>query len=365
MALIPLLSIATFACSEAPAAVDFEPPEPVGLSDTWETADPASVGVDAPALALAVARASDAPRFRSLLAVKDGKLFLEEYFGGSGRDSLHDVRSVTKSIVSALAGIAIARGHLDLDATVADLLPPELGTVDPSKPAITVRHLLTMTSGFQWDEADGRGDYGVWIQSDDPIQFLLDRPIVHPPGSTFTYNSAAVHLLAVLIEEATGETLDAFAERELFAPVGIFDVAWEPMLPGRRNGASGIDLRARDLARLGQLFLQDGVSGGTRVLPSGWVAESTAPRFVWRAALGPLSRYTMGYLWWAADGDREPGFFAWGYGGQFIYVVPSLELVVVATTEWRLLSLEGGPAALEREVLEIIVDGIHEAADGR
>ncbi|MDH3733100.1 MAG: beta-lactamase family protein [Gemmatimonadota bacterium] len=355
------------ACADAstgPVGPTAPPPfAPIELSAPWVEATPAQVGMNAAVVNAAVGAASAIPRFRSLLVVKDGRLVVEEYFGGRTRQSLHDVRSVTKSIVGTLAALAVEEGHISsLDDRIEDYLAPGVATLDIEQGLITVRHLLTMTSGFQWDESGGIGDYGLWIRSDDHIETLLDRPIVNPPGSGFVYNSAAVHLLGVLIEEAVGETLGAFANRALFAPLGIDDVQWEPLTRGYVNGGSGIDLTARDLARFGQLYLQEGVSGTTRLLPESWVGSATSPQFGWRSSYGALDRYTYGYLWWVSESETERAYLAWGYGGQFVYVVPSLNLVVVATTDWKLLSAEGGPASLEQSVLGVLIEGIHRAA---
>jgi len=353
-------------CQDAPVGPPTGPPSgstAIDIAAPWQVASPGDVGLNSFAMSLAVSAAADIDRLRSLLVVKDGKLVVEEYFGGRGAGSLNDVRSVTKSIVGTLAALARDRGYIaSLDDPIDRYLPAEVTPLDFGQRAITVRHLLTMSGGFQWDESGGGGDYVRWILSDDPIGMLLDRPIEDSPGSGFTYNSAAVHLLGVLIEEAVGEPLPAFAARELFQPLGISSVEWEPMSDGFVNGGSGIDLRARDLARLGQLYLQDGVSGGRRILPEGWVAEATRPWFSWRATFGALGRYTYGELWWVSEGRPETAFLAWGYGGQFIYVVPALDLVVVTTTEWTGLSQEGGPGGVERDVLDVVVGRIHEAA---
>ena len=354
------------ACQDSPAGPVARPspgPDPVDLAAPWRTATPAEVGLNGFAMSAAVAEARSIPRFRSLLVVREGKLAVEEYFGGYGPGTLNDVRSVTKSIVGTLAALAAERGHLDgLDDRIDRHLPPDVAALDFGQRAITIRHLLTMTGGFQWDETGGGGDYTKWILSEDPLGTLLDRPLVDPPGSGFTYNSAAVHLLGVVLEEAVGEPLPAFAARELFGPIGIENAAWEPMNDGYVNGGSGIDLRARDLARIGQLYLQDGVSGTRRILPEGWVGQATRPWFDWRASYGPLDRYTYGQLWWVSESRPETAFLAWGFGGQFIYVVPSLHLVVVATTDWHGLGSEGGPGPLELQVLYLILDRVHRAA---
>lgn len=361
-ALAGLLSLVTLTGNAGCADAPMVPPtfEPTDLAGPWRTAEPALVGMDPGQLATAAEEAGALPRMRSLLVVRDGFLVLERYYHGFARDSLADVRSVTKSLVSTLAGIALGQGELpSLDLTLGQLLRPELGTPSSEQRAITVRHLLTMSGGFQWDES-GVTEYNNWRLSGDFIQYLLDRPLVDAPGTTFNYNSAAVHLLGVLLEHAIGTSVPVFADLTLFQPLGISEIRWEWMIDGSVNGGSGIDLRPRDLARFGQLLLQAGRSGDRRVLSKGWVDLATAPTYDWSARAGPVQEATYGYLWWI-DRERD-AFFAWGYGGQFVYVVPSRALVVVATTEWRYLSQDGGSGPLENAVLDIIVNGIVPAA---
>jgi CubicO group peptidase (beta-lactamase class C family) len=180
--------------------------------------------------------------------------------------------------------------------------------------------------------------------------------MVSTPGSEFLYNSAAVHLLGVLLEETVARPLPEYADEHLFGPLGIGVRRWEAMPGDRVNGGAGIDLRPRDLARLGQLFLQEGVSGDRQIIPASWVSLATAPAFTWSSQSGPIDDLSYGYLWWV-DRTRN-AYFAWGYGGQFVYVVPDRDLVVVTTTQWRLLSQDGGPGPLTDAVLEIIVNGI-------
>jgi CubicO group peptidase (beta-lactamase class C family) len=137
-------------------------------------------------------------------------------------------------------------------------------------------------------------------------------------------------------------------------------VVWEPLDRGTVNGASGIELRARDLLKLGQLMLQRGWSGERSVVPEAWVDEVTRPQFSWRITVGAQPRVTYGMLFWVSDAD-PPAFFAWGYGGQFVYVVPTLDIVVVATTEWRGIT-ETTPGALAAQVLGVIVEEVVPAA---
>jgi CubicO group peptidase (beta-lactamase class C family) len=354
------LSLLLVGCDSSP-----NQPQPVllDLTQPWPEATPAKVGLNKALIANGVQKAAQIPRFLSLLVVRNGQLAVEEYFHGNHADSLNDVRSVTKSVLSTLVGAAIAAGFISsLEETLGDHLPPDVANLDSTQQSISIRDLLTMSGGFLWDESGGFGSYNTWIRSDDHIQHLLDQPSAFNPGSSFTYNSAAVHLLGVLLQEAVGMPLAKFADQFLFIKIGISARDWEELTRGYVNGGSGIDLRPRNLARLGQFYLQGGKSGDTQLLPENWVEMATAPNFSWRSTYGPLRSFTYGYLWWIQEGQANTAFLAWGFGGQFIYVVPELELVVVATTDWRLLSQEGGPGSLEQAVLDVIVNDIVPAA---
>jgi CubicO group peptidase (beta-lactamase class C family) len=345
------------AAAPPPGILSTPPSQPVDLSRPWTAAAPAEVGMDARSLELGASRAGRIPRFRSLLVARRGRLAFERYFAGAGADTALDVRSVTKSVVSALTGIAL-RDHVlpGLDTPIAPYLDPPY-RFHPSDTGITVRHLLTMTSGYDWD--DDR-DYNPWVLSDDRVQFLLDRPRAAPPGERFTYDSAAVHVLGVVLQRAAGLPLPQYASEQLFGPLAAEGVAWEVLDRGTVNGGSGIDLRGRDLLKLGQLYLQRGFSADRSVVPADWVSATTAPQFGWRDDYGAQHRVTYGMLWWVSD-ETPAAYFAWGYGGQFVYVVPSRDLVVVATTEWRGLT-ETTPLALAEEVLGVIVDDVVAAA---
>ena len=345
------------ACSDAPTAPTA--PVRVDLSSAWQRASPGEVGMNAFALIRAAGDASAIPRFRSLLVARHGRLVAERYFGGTDSTTLFDVRSVTKSIVGTLTGIALRDGVLTGTTTpIASYLSPA-DTLDSADSAVTVRHLLTMTSGYAWDETAGP-DYNSWIVADNHVQYLLDRDHAASPGATFTYNSAAVHTLGVALEGAAATPLPQYAAVHLFGALGGPTVVWEPLDRGTVNGGSGIALRARDLLKFGQLFLQRGWSGGASVVPESWVDSVTRPQFTWRTTVGPLRQVTYGMLWWVADAD-PPAFFAWGYGGQFVYVVPSRDLVVVATTDWVQLT-EITPTELAAQVLGVIVNDVVPAA---
>lgn len=351
-------AVALSAAGPAGAEVPLASP-PVDLSLPWHETTPDQVGLDGARLEAAAARAALQPRFRSLLVARHGKLAFERYFGGATAETPFDVRSVTKSVVSLLTGIAQRDGVLpDLDASIATWLAASY-VVDAQDAAVTPRHLLHMSSGFRAAE-DAPGGYNGWVLSGRPVQYLLDQPHVAAPGSGFAYDSAAVHVLGVCLENAAARPLADYAHDALFAPLGIDGEVWEPMLQGSVNGGAGLDLRGRDLLKLGQLVLQRGASGTRSVVPEAWIAAVTTPAFPWREDYGPQRSVTYGGLFWVTD-TVPAAAFAWGYGGQYVYVVPSLDLVVVATTEWRNLT-EIGPGQLADFGLGVIVDGVLPAA---
>ena len=353
---VAALALAT-ACSDAPTAPLAS--VRVDLSSGWVRASPGDVGMSASALVGAAGAASGIPRFKSLLVARHGRLVAEYYFGGSDSTTLFDVRSVTKSVVCALTGIALRDGVLP--GTAAPIAPylAAADTLDSADSAVTVRHLLTMTSGYAWDETTGP-DYNAWIVADNHVQYLLDRAHASPAGATFTYNSAAVHTLGVVLADAAATPLPRYATDHLLGALGVDTVAWEPLDRGTVNGGSGIALRARDLLKFGQLFLQRGWSGDASVVPESWVDSVTRPQFAWRTVVGPLHQVTYGMLWWVSDASPA-AYFAWGYGGQFVYVVPSRDLVVVATTDWVQLT-EITPTELAGQALGVIVNDVIPAA---
>ncbi len=350
------LLVAT-ACRDAPTAPTA--PVRVDLSSGWLRASPGEVGMSASALLGATDAASGIPLFRALLVARHGRLVAENYFGGTDSTTLFDVRSVTKSVVCALTGIALRDGVLPGTAASVALYLASSDTLDSADSAVTVRHLLTMTSGYAWDETTGP-DYNSWIVADNHVQYLLDRAHTAPPGATFTYNSAAAHTLGVVLEDAAATPLPRYASEHLFGALAVDTVAWEPLDRGTVNGGAGIALRARDLLKFGQLFLQRGWSGDASVVPESWVDSVTRPQFAWRTVVGSLQRVTYGMLWWVSDANPA-AFFAWGYGGQFVYVVPSRDLVVVATTDWVQLG-DITPTALAAQVLDVIVNDVVPAA---
>jgi CubicO group peptidase (beta-lactamase class C family) len=331
------------------------PPAPVDLSRPWTTASPGSEHVDPRALAAALSRADSTVGLRSLLVVRNGRLVGEHYRAPASLDSLEDGRSVTKSVTSLLVGIAVSEGLIQgTDERLDAFVHPPVASVDGPKAAISVENLLTMTSGFAWDESTAAG-YNAWILAPDQIDFLLARPLSDAPGQRFNYDSAAVHLLSVGLAEATAAPTRTYAEQRLFAPLGITAYDWERDARGYDNGGSGLSLRARDLARIGQLVLQDGASADRQVIPADWVRRATTAHVATSARLGSAYPLSYGYLWWLANVRGHAVAFAWGYRGQYIFLVPDQQLVVVATA-----ALDAPVPSSEEEagVFALIVDGV-------
>lgn len=338
------------------------PPAPtiIDIAQPWAKATPAEVNMDEVMLGRAASDAAAIPRFRSLLVARHGKLVAENYFGGADSSTVFDLRSVTKSVVSMLTGIAVQTGKLSsIDATVGAHVDAPYA-LDAGDRAVSVGQLLTMTSRYQWNESSG-DDYNLWVLSNNHVQFLFDR-LQTDPGGVFTYNSAAVNLLGQVLQHAVAKPLPDFAQDVLFQPIGITSVQWEELEPGMVNAGSGIKMTATDLLRFGQLLLQKGRTANREVVAESWIDAGTTPQFGWREQYGAQRGTTYGYLWWLAQPPATVATFAWGYGGQFAYVVPSLDLVVVATTQWQGISAEQNPTSFAGQVLTVIVNDVLPAA---
>lgn len=328
-------ALALQACGKAPfQPYAYEPPP--ALSDGWPTASADAVGLDPAPLEAATNAIGDGtfPKVDSMLVVRQGRLVHEAYFNGFDRERLHDLRSATKSITSALVGIAIDQGLL---SGVDERVLPRLGggaglrNPDPRKDAITLGHLLTMTPGLACDDwnAASPGNEEKMYKELDWVKFVLDLPMVADPGTRYGYCTGGVVTLGAVIGNASGRRADAFAREVLFGPLGITRAEWEYTPTGAVDTGGHIRMRPRDMAKFGQLFLQRGLWNGQRVVSEAWVERSTAFH------VRTVSNEEYGYLWWRRTTQRAgtpvPTFYAIGNGGQQIIVAPSLELVAVFT----------------------------------
>jgi len=277
----------------------------------------------------------------SVIMVRNGYIVLEEYPSPVyDQDRLHELYSVTKSFTSALVGIAIHRGFIEgIDQKVLDFFPERtVANLDPRKHSMTLEHLLTMTAGLEWDEwtypymdsqgvSDPRNTYIHMMLSADSVQFVLDRPMAYDPGTHWVYNSGASHLLSAIIEQASKYPALDFAREFLFGPLGISVVAWTQHSQGPYYGGHGLNLRPRDMAKFGYLYLNNGTWNGKQIVPAEWVAESTETQFL------PSKNRGYGYQWWTLP--RIGVYDASGLFGQRIFVVPDHDMVVVFTANIR------------------------------
>ncbi len=312
-------------------------------------------GIDPQVLEAVYDQVRAIPGSLSLLVQRNGTLVAEEYFHGSTADSLHDVRSVTKSVVAILTGLAIREGFIpSVNEPVGTYLAEVVDSIRPELARVPIRQFLTMSSGLDWHELDGGRSYNEWWQSDDMIQFVVDLPMVHPPGARFIYNTGASHLLSVILTQATGmPTLD-FARENLFNPMEFSGSSWLQENRGYYAGGMGLGITARDMVKLGQMFLDGGVYRGRRIVPESWVRESVTPWILTAGAVTYGQEY--GYLWWIGEGAGRDFYFANGYGGQFILVDPDLELVVVAQNRWRGLGWEAAGRQWYRVLTTLVED---------
>lgn len=284
---------------------------------------------------------ADYPDVHSFLVIRHGYLVFERYYCGYNHEREHEVRSITKSFISALVGIALKEGYLtSLDQKVIDLLPNYFDSdADPRKKAITLRHLLTMTAGFDCDN-----DENFWLmrQHRDWAKATLDTPMRCEPGEQFNYDSAAMHLLSVILTHQTGMSAFDYAQARLFKPLGMQVHHWPHDPLGNSEGAAGLRLTARDMAKFGYLYLNSGQWEGQEIVPTWFVRDSTRKQ----SEGGDPEPANYGYLWWVLYESHAVGYCAAGYGGQYIFVFPNQDLIIVTTADHTLMPPPEAPMPL-------------------
>ena len=316
---------------------------PVKLNDGWEVASLSEVGIDPGEIEKITQEIRDNERFNgihSMLIIEDGKLVHEAYFWGHQRNSLHVLASITKSVTSTLIGIAIDKGFIkSVDESVLLLLPQYARTIkDPKKRDITLRHLLTMSSGLEWIESgtsynDAHNSEFQMVDSEDWVEYVLRKPIKTTPGTQFLYNTGGIHLLSAVIKSSTGLKTNQFAEKYLFEPLGIYAYQWNTDSKGHPCAGGtdgGVGLRTRDIAKFGYLFLHDGTWKGKQVISRDWVKLATQKHIKI-----PNQNDHYGFCWWPGSmrrGGKEIDYIAsFGYGGQTLYLIPEKDLIIVFT----------------------------------
>lgn len=367
---------------------------------SWQTTTPEQEGLDARAIAQLDEefRAGTHGYIDSMLIIRDGRLAFEAYYendyrainadlvtGESGPwnyydfnwhpfymgSDLHTMQSSSKSFMSALVGIAIARGDLPgTDAMLGELLPHR-NITDPQKAAITLENILTMTPGFEWEEGisylDPKNDATQSELTDDWVGYLLDKPLIHEQGTSYKYNSANTQMMSEMVSTATGRPLNEYAEELLFGPIGIEDYFWKDAPEGFKDVSGGIFLKPRDLARFALLYERDGEWDGQQVVPAEWVTKSAIPHVVDTAPESPDFNVGYGYQWWIynhGDDDKPFMYGTWGWGGQFALIVPELDLIGVFTG-WNIYAAQDYDYAFQLFYDRVVLSATSATDNGR
>lgn len=262
----------------------------------------------------------------SLLVMRNGQLVGEGYFRGMKAQRVTNIKSASKSVLALLIGIAVDQGHFeDINQPIEPFFSDYFdASVDPRKRSITLKHVLQMATGL---ETTSFYNYGRWAASRDWAKFALELPLQAAPGRRMIYSTGTSHLASIMLTKATGMSSMAFARRYLFNPLGIERVNWSRDPKGYYMGGNNMALRPRDMLKVGQLVLQKGQYNGEQLISETWMEAATRPYFRSR-----YSGHDYGYYWWLDTFGGYEAIFAWGYGGQYLFVIPEINMVVVCTS---------------------------------
>ncbi|PZN92369.1 MAG: 6-aminohexanoate hydrolase [Alphaproteobacteria bacterium] len=305
-------------------------------------------------MARTVSAAERLPRIRSLLVLRDGQTLAEHRFnGGPPLDRPVNIKSASKSVISALVGIAIDRGVLKgVDQPIVSVLGPDApANPDPRLAQVTVGNLLSMQAGL---ERTSGAFYGRWVSSPNWVRSALSRPFVDDPGGGMQYSTGNTHLLSAMLTRASGKSTLQLTREWLGQPLGITVPTWPADPQGIYFGGNDMLLSPRALARFGELYRSGGILDGKRILTASWIEQSWTPQ-----TISPWSGGQYGYGWFIGQAAGHAVRFAWGYGGQMVYVVPDLSLTVVMTSDPSGARDSGHIDALHR----LLADGIVPAAE--
>jgi len=290
-----------------------------------------------------------------LVSCKDA--FYKDEFFLPGADTIpHDVMSVTKSVTSLLIGIAIDKGFISsVNEPIDGYIRPLVNDLDSAKGQITIKQLLTMSCGLEWYEIPGPSEFMQWYTSPDKLLYILNKPFVSIPGESFNYSDGAAHLTSVVLTQATGLTAYEFAQQYLFTSLGITERNWTTDNRGFNYGGVRLYLLPEDMLKIGKLVLNNGRWDNEQIVPQEWLNESTEFQISTHDVIPYGSSY--GYYWWRATENNYHFFYANGWAGQFIVVVPDYELIVVATTNYSGLT-DQQAGTLWYNLMNIIVNEV-------
>lgn len=301
----------------------------------WKVSTPSEQGLDPMLVSEIYLNANQLETLYSLLIIKNGYLVAEDYFNDGSVDQKDRLQSVTKSFTSSLVGIALEQGCLSsVDQKMLDFFPEVADKItDPRKEHITVRNLLEMRAGYPNEEDDQALWDGLLSGYYPPL--IEDFPLVSDPGTRFHYSNLTSNWLGIIVDRSCGMNLKAYAEEHLFSPLDITPGEWGQDAEGHNNGCGDLHLAARDAAKFGLLYLNDGIYKGNQIVSSDWVDDSLQTYSVNEAfvkRVGDFRDIGYGYQWWSANAGDYHVNFAWGHGGQLIVLVDELDMVIVTTS---------------------------------
>lgn len=314
---------------------DFTPYNP--KSAIWNISSPEAQGMNSLLLNSAFNQAGQAGFIDGLLVIRNGFLIAERYFNGFNESTPHNIKSVSKSFLSAITGIALQQGYIDsLEEKMLDYFPEYVYPgMDARKYDITLRHLLTMRMGIRGEADDNYQVYWELYTSDNWIKKTIEAPLIDDPGAKMHYNTFQTHLLSGIITKATQRSTLKYAEAVLFNPMRIEIALWEQDPQGYYFGGNSMHFTPREMAVLGFLYLNYGRINGRQIIPADWIALTLSPTtdLPHPNEWGAFKNYNYAYLWWLGQINNYDMYMGYGYGGQFVVVFPSLNLIVVSTAK--------------------------------
>jgi len=327
---------------------------PLSYDDGIETSSLASEGIEIDPIVdmMNYLNSNNSHTIHNILITKNNKLVFEEYFEGYKLDynaedlngvlmdytrtTDHPMQSVSKSVTSVIIHFAVKEGYFpDLNKKIIDYFPEYSDILTGEKANVTIHHLLTMTSGIAWDETilpigSTQSDFTQLFASDDPIKFILSKPILTTPGTTFSYSSGSTNVIGAIIEKATGVGFLDYANQKLFDPLRSEGGAWSAYSNGQIHASGGLYFKARELTKIGLLFLNDGMWEGNQIITSDWINASQYEHVTSTENFIPNTSY--GYYWWLTNfivnGTSYKCFFAAGWGDQHMFIIPNLNMIV-------------------------------------
>jgi CubicO group peptidase (beta-lactamase class C family) len=295
--------------------------------------------IDVVQLTKAFTSAEQIGDLQGLAVARNGVIVAEEYFNNASAEpdpDLH-VMSVTKSITSTLVGIAMEKGFISsLDQTLSDFLGAEVDTVNPDLGKVTVRQLLTMSCGHDWHELGGDSEFRAFASAPDQLNYVMEKPVIHTPGTIFNYSDGAAHLVSAVLTRATKMETSVFADQYLFEPMGLDERTWYGDNRLYAYGGVGLCIGIHDMLEIGFMYLNDGYYNGQQIVPAAWLEKATSFQISSNNEIPFLTDY--GYYWWLGKAHGHDFICANGYGGQFIFIVKDLDLVVCSRSNFRYIN---------------------------